>query len=136
LNPKNISTKEKRKLIVIAESKFNNDSFWLVAPFKLFDKGVKRNYIEATEGQNASLLVTYTSGGTTPGDSYQWFVDDYFVPTHFKMWVNILPIGGLSATWSNWKKTETGMFLANEKKLLDKIALPISNIKTWNPKEQ
>jgi len=134
LKPQNISEKEKQRLIKIAENKFNNDSFWLVAPFKLFDNGVERRYIKAKEDENPSLLITYTSGGSTPGDSYQWFVDENFVPTHYKMWVSILPIKGLPATWSNWKKTETGVLLAHEKKIIGQIPFPMTDIKTENIK--
>ncbi len=130
--PTNCSDTIKKQLIAKAESKFNNDSFWLVAPFKFFDTGVERVYIEATENENASLLITYKSGGTTPGDSYQWFVDENFMPTHFKMWVQIIPIGGLPATWANWKKMNTGIKLSHEKKILNSIPFPISNIKAWN----
>ena len=53
---------------------FNNDSFWLVAPYKVFDEGTKRSIVEY-EGKEA-LLVTYSSGGSTPGDSYLWFLDE------------------------------------------------------------
>lgn len=130
--PTNCSDTIKKQLIAKAESKFNNDSFWLVAPFKFFDAGVERTYLKATENENASLLITYKSGGTTPGDSYQWFVDENFMPTHFKMWVQIIPIGGLPATWTNWKKMNTGIKLSHEKKILNLIPFPISNIKAWN----
>ena len=132
IHPKNTSNQIKKELIAKAESKFNNDSFWLVAPFKFFDEGVVRTYIEATENENASLLITYKTGGTTPGDSYQWFFDDNFVPTKFKMWVQIIPIGGLPATWADWKAMSSGFKLSHEKKLLNLIPFPIKNIKAWN----
>ena len=132
ISPKNSAPKIIKKLITKAESKFNNDSFWLVAPFKLFDKGVELSYIEASKTENASLLVTYKSGGTTPGDSYQWFVDEKFVPTHFKMWVQIIPIGGVPAIWTNWKTMQPGFKLAHKKKILDVITFPMQDIKAWN----
>jgi len=132
IRPKNISDQIKKELIAKVESKFNNDSFWLVAPFKLYDKGVQRYYIEPTETENASLLITYNSGGTTPGDSYQWFLDHNFTPTHFKMWVQIIPFGGIPATWTNWKTMSPGFKLSHEKKLLNLIPFPIKNIKAWN----
>ena len=130
--PKSVSEKEKKELIASAEASFNNDSFWLVAPFKLFDPGVERRYIPATETENASLLVTYTNGGTTPGDSYQWFVNKNMIPEKFKMWVSIIPIDGLPASWSNWTITESGAIISANKKLLDIIPLPVSELKTWN----
>ena len=62
---------KKAKLIKKATDYFNNDSFWLVAPFKVFDQGTKRSIVVHEDGSNG-LLVTYSSGGTTPGDSYLW----------------------------------------------------------------
>ena len=130
LKPTNLSEEKKQKIIETAKSKFNNDSFWLVAPFKLFDDSAERRYIEATENENSSLLITYTSGGSTPGDSYQWFVDSNFIPTHCKMWVSVIPIKGLPATWSDWEATETGILFSQKKKILGQIPFPITNIKT------
>ncbi|WP_010181868.1 hypothetical protein [Aquimarina agarilytica] len=134
-SPTNLSSKEKRTLIDKAEKLFNNDSFWLVAPFKLFDKNVERMYVPPTSTENASLIITYKSGGSTPGDTYQWFVNDDFIPTKYKMWVSIIPIKGLPATWENWKTSTTGIKLAHTKKIIDMIPFPMTEIKTWNVSE-
>ncbi len=107
---------EKDELIDRALSSFNNDSFWLVAPYKLFDKGVERRYVKTKEGKEA-LLVTYTSGGTTPGDSYLWHLDEHGIPISFQMWVDIIPIGGLHASWDNWKTTTSGAKIATSHQL-------------------
>lgn len=85
---------------------FNNDSFWLVAPYKVFDSGTERSILKHN-GKEA-LLITYTSGGSTPGDSYLWVLDANYIPTSFKMWVKVIPIGGVEATWENWITTEAG----------------------------
>ncbi len=90
---------------------FNNDSFWLVAPYKVFDTGVERSVVQTNENGPA-LLVTYTSGGTTPGDSYLWLLDDKNTPTGFKMWVSILPIKGVPASWEGWITTDSGAKLS------------------------
>lgn len=100
-----------------AENYFNNDTFWLVAPYKVFDEGVERRLVK-TEDNKDALLVTYTSGGTTPGDSYLWHFDDNGKPNSFQMWVDILPIDGLEATWSDWTTTETEAQLPIFHKLL------------------
>lgn len=108
---------EKNDYIHKAESYFNNDSFWLVAPYKVFDYGVERRLVKTQDNKDA-LLVTYTSGGTTPGDSYLWHLDDTGKPKSFQMWVDILPISGLEATWDNWTTTESGAQLPTFHKLL------------------
>ncbi|MBU2920089.1 hypothetical protein KO504_01925 [Winogradskyella psychrotolerans] len=108
---------EKQDYITKAENYFNNDSFWLVAPYKVFDKGTERRLVK-TKDQKDALLVTYTSGGSTPGDSYLWHLDANGKPTSFQMWVDILPIDGLEATWENWVTTETGAELPTFHKLL------------------
>jgi hypothetical protein len=52
------SGKEKEQLISKALAYFNNDSFWLVAPYKVFDVGVERRLVKQKDGFDA-LLVTY-----------------------------------------------------------------------------
>ena len=96
---------------------FNNDSFWLVAPYKIFDTGTKRSIVKLEDGSDG-LLVTYTTGGTTPGDSYLWHLDSTGKPTHFQIWASTLPIDGLKASWSDWITTETGAKLPTLHKLL------------------
>lgn len=107
-----MDTKLSNQLIEKATKYFNNDSFWLVAPYKVFDKGTERRLVNL-ENNKKALLVTYTSGGTTPGDSYLWHLDNNGKPTSFQMWVDILPIDGLKATWSDWVTTESGAQLPN-----------------------
>ncbi len=109
--------KEKYDYINKAEAYFNNDSFWLVAPYKVFDKGVERRLVKTEDGKEA-LLVTYTSGGTTPGDSYLWHFDKMGKPKSYQMWTQILPIDGLKATWNSWITTESGALLPTSHKLL------------------
>lgn len=117
-------------LIEKALKYFNNDSFWLIAPYKVFDKGVERQLVK-TEDNKEALLVTYTSGGSTPGDSYLWHFDDKGKPISFQMWVSILPIGGLEATWSDWKITKTSAQLPSFHKLMV-FGLEIDGIEASN----
>ncbi len=118
---------EKQNYINKAEAYFNNDSFWLVAPYKVFDKGVERRLVK-TKNQKEALLVTYTSGGSTPGDSYLWHLNKSGKPKRFQMWVDILPIGGLEASWNDWTITESGAQLPIFHKLLF-LGLELTNIK-------
>ena len=118
--------KEKAKMLKKAHHFWANDSYWLNAPAKLFDKGTERSIVQH-EGKDA-LLVTYTSGGITPGDSYLWFVDENNLPTSYKMWVKIIPIGGVEFTWEDWTTTSTGAKIATTHKGLLDIA--IKDLKT------
>ena len=119
---------EKQEYVDKAIKYYNNDSFWVVAPFKVFDEGAERRLVKE-EGEKKMLLVTYTTGGTTPGDSYLWHFDDEGKPKSFQMWVDIIPVGGLEATWENWITTESGTQLPTFHKLLV-FGLEIDNIKT------
>lgn len=119
---------EKRdELVKTAQDYFNNDSFWLVAPYKVFDAGVERRLVKLSNGKEG-LLVTYTSGGTTPGDSYLWKFNPNGKPKSFKMWTSALPIDGLEASWTDWVTTESGAQLPTFHKLLF-IGLEIGHIK-------
>lgn len=106
-----------QELLEKAIDYFNNDSFWLVAPYKLFDPGTERRLITLENGDDA-LLVTYTSGGSTPGDSYLWILDKNGKPTSFKMWTSLLPLKGVEASWSHWITTKSGAQLPSFHKLL------------------
>jgi hypothetical protein len=106
-----------KELLEKAIDYFNNDSFWLVAPYKLFDPGVERRLVTLENGDDA-LLVTYTTGGSTPGDSYLWILYDNGKPKSFKMWTSILPLKGVEASWSDWITTKSGAQLPSFHHLL------------------
>jgi len=116
-----------KELIEKAINYFNNDSFWLVAPYKVFDEGVERRVVNLDNG-NQGLLVTYTKGGSTPGDSYLWHLDNKGKPTSFQLWVSTLPIDGLEASWTDWVTTESGAQLATSHNLLF-FGIEITDIK-------
>lgn len=119
-------TSKKEKYITKATNYFNNDSFWLAAPYKVFDKGTIRSIIPQNKG--VGLLVTYTKGGTTPGDSYLWILDENYIPISYKMWVDILPINGLEATWDDWETVSTGATFATNHQFYF-MSLPITDLK-------
>lgn len=121
------------KIFKQALNYFNNDSFWLVAPYKVFDSGTERRIVK--HNQKDALLVTYTSGGSTPGDSYLWILDDNYKPISFKMWTKIIPIGGIEATWNHWKQTETGIQLPTQHNIpLFGLNIPMGEVTSTNTK--
>lgn len=117
-------------LIETAVSNFNNDSFWLVAPFKVFDEGTERSVVALEDGSDG-LFITYTSGGTTPGDSYLWKIGPKGFPESFRMWVDIIPIGGLEATWKDWQVMESGVFLPTSHQL-GPMDFKMEEVKAYN----
>ena len=82
---------------------FINDSFWLIAPFKVRDDGVVRSTVKLDEGRG--LLVSYSSGGLTPGDSYLWILDEKGFPKAWRLWTSNVPIGGLEISWAGWQES-------------------------------
>lgn len=87
-----------------------NDTFWLAAPFKAFDAGTSRAIVR-DEGRD-QLLVTYGSGGLTPGDAYLWTMGKTGRPEAWEMWVSIIPIGGVRASWEDWVRLKTGAWIS------------------------
>ena len=84
-----------------------NDSFWLNPVVKIYDPGTKRSLVTLDDGSEA-LLISYSQGGVTPGDSYLWMVDENFRPVAWKLWVSIIPIDGFEFSWENWINLSTG----------------------------
>lgn len=115
INENLIDNSESKTYIKKAIKLFNNDSFWLVAPFKIEDEGtvLKTTVID----NKKALMVTYTKGGTTPGDTYVWLFDEKGNPKSFKMWVDLIPIGGLEASWNDWILTDSKIKLPTVHKI-------------------
>ncbi|QNL22986.1 hypothetical protein HZR84_13895 [Hyphobacterium sp. CCMP332] len=121
-----ISSKDTSEIIQTAYEYFINDSFWLGAPFKVRDSGTKRKVVNY-EG-NKALLVTYTSGGVTPGDTYLWILDDNYRPKSWKFWVSIIPVGGVEFTWDDWKSINGALISTSHKGPLN-LKIEVSDLK-------
>ncbi|WP_027137474.1 hypothetical protein [Gaetbulibacter saemankumensis] len=124
----NVDSKAGEDLKTKALDYFKNDSFWLVAPYQVFDKNTLRQVVEL-ENNNLGLLVTYLKEQDETNDSYLWFFDDDGKPKAFKMWTSQLPFNGLTASWNDWETTETGAILPTFHKLFI-LGLEIDYLKT------
>ena len=97
---------DRKDLMDDAYAKWVNDAFWLNPLVKLFDKGVTRAKVDTEDGPG--LLITFSSGGLTPGDSYLWVLGPDNLPKYWRMWVSIIPIPGMKTTWERWVTLSTG----------------------------
>ncbi|WKV11319.1 hypothetical protein [Marivirga harenae] len=111
-----------------------NDSFWLNPITKIKDDGTDRSYIPQENNSLEGLLVTYKSGGVTPGDSYLWLVNEETgIPEYVKMWVAVIPVGGVKFSWENWHTTIGGAKIAQTHESI--FTIEISELATWNTLE-
>lgn len=131
-NDKKLTDTDKTDAIKKANDYFNNDSFWLIAPFKLRDAGTTRSIV--MQDNQEALMITYASGGSTPGDSYVWLVDENYVPKAWRMWVSIIPVGGLETSWEDWKTFQNNLKIATSHKGL--IDLKLENVKAGQSIEE
>jgi len=116
----------KQKLVDKAYALWINDSFWLNPVVKAFDDGTSR--ARGTVDGKRALLVSYASGGLTPGDRYLWIVGDDGRPVGWRVWVKILPIGGLQFSWEGWTKLPTGAWVATSHKALGIDAVHLTDL--------
>lgn len=127
---------EKIKSIQKAWSYWCNDMFWFAAPFKIKDPGTTLK-VAKDKDDKQGLLVSYSSGGVTPGDSYLWYLDNDGLPTGYKMWVKIIPVGGVYTSWENWKTVEGGAQIASlHQGNISALKIDITNIKSGNSWQQ
>ncbi len=99
-----------------AWARWCNDAWWLNPVSKVFDAGVTRQLARDDHGRPA-LWLRYASGGVTPGDRYLWIVRDDGLPQAWRMWVQVLPVPGLEASWEGWITLSTGARVATVHRL-------------------
>ncbi len=110
-----ITGRKAERLVERAWSAWCNDAFWLNPLAKLRDGGTTRGIVALPEGE--ALLISYASGGVTPGDAYLWIPGEDGLPSAWRMWVSVIPIGGVGSTWEDWQTLSTGARVATRHRL-------------------
>jgi hypothetical protein len=92
---------------------WTNDSYWLLAPLKLFDGGVTRQYLGRREvaGKSFEVLgLSFKGVGMTPSDQYNMYVDPY---TSLLSYWDYMPNADtkMLATWEQYRHVD-GLKLA------------------------
>lgn len=76
LNGQAVANTESGELLEEAQRRFINDSYWLLAPLKVFDNGVQREYVaDSSTSEYDVITLTFEDVGMTPGDQYWFYVD-------------------------------------------------------------
>ena len=124
VNGRPVEGEEKDKLIQNAYGRFINDSYWLLAPWKVFDPGVQREYAGEKPGPDGALCdvikLSFENVGMTPKDLYWlWITRDGH---RMVQWQYVL--GGAAeepttALWKEWQRFG-GIDLALEKSIQGK----------------
>jgi hypothetical protein len=126
MNGKPVEGDEKKKMLEKAYGRFINDSYWLLAPWKVFDPGVHRDYDGEKTGPDGALCdvlrLSFESVGLTPKDVYwMWITRD---GRHMVQWQYVL--GGAqeeptTALWKDWR-TIGGIAVSLEKEIVGRPA--------------
>ena len=114
------------ELTQAAVKRFYNHTFWLNPVFHIQSPGAERALVE-----NEKLLVSFKSGGSTPGDSYLFTADEEGKVADMRMWVSILTIKGMRAVFSDYRTTETGVRIAYHHKLSGIVSVDLSEVKMF-----
>ena len=95
INGRQLGGAEATERLAEANGRFVNDSYWMVAPFKVLDPGVRRA-IEKRDGFDR-LALSFDRVGLTPGDRYWIEVDD--VTGSMTGWSYVLEGSDTEAGW-------------------------------------
>lgn len=108
--------------------RWNNDSFWLHPFGKVLDPGVQRYMCQVEGEERPWLCIRFTQGGHTPGDLYAIRIGVDGRPNAWRMWVSILPMGGLFTAWEDWRQLPGGAWFAEDRRILG-VTLPLKIIR-------
>jgi hypothetical protein len=123
------------EMTATAVKKFYNHTYWINPAFHILSPGAERALVEdnSLAGAEAKkLLVSFKSGGSTPGDSYLFTLDDEGKIADMRMWVSLkmIPNGG-KAVFSDYKTTETGVNVAMHHKLMSLVSVDLSDLNMY-----
>lgn len=91
-----------------AYRRFINDTYWLLAPTKLFDPGVQRTYVpDSSSAATDAIRLTFGDVGLTPEDQYWLFIDEE--TGQLQRWTFLLQDQDTPrrATWTDYESLET-----------------------------
>jgi len=105
-----------------AYARWTNDSYWLMAPLKVLDTGVKLSYEGMKESEGVpceTLRLSFAQVGLTPGDEYLLYIDPQ--TKLVRAW-DYLPKAD-TVMHGTWEKYETfgGLQLATQHNFAGKI---------------
>ncbi|MFK7985417.1 MAG: hypothetical protein AB8I08_05255 [Sandaracinaceae bacterium] len=128
VNGAEVHGEEAAAILERAYASFINDSFWLNPLAKFRDEGVTRSLVRL-DGGRQGLLIGYGAGGLTPGDAYLWIPDSNGRPARWKMWVSIIPVGGVETSWDGWQELDTGAWVSTDHVGPFGLALQLTNVR-------
>ncbi len=105
---------------------FINDGFWLNPAAHILSPGTTRKIT-----QDGKLIVTFASGGVTPGDSYLFTLDKENRIKEMRLWTSVLPVKGARAEFSDYFKSATGVVVAMKHAIFGFIPVNTTDIKMF-----
>jgi hypothetical protein len=113
-----------------AYARWVNDSYWLLAPLKLKDKGVTVEADGTKEINGAKrevLKLSFAQVGLTPNDQYRLYIDP---ESKLVTYWDYIPKGdkGMSGTWKDYRKTG-GLTLSTNHKMHNGVQIRFENLK-------
>ncbi len=118
----------RRVALESANAAFVNDAFWLNPLFHIKAEAVR--YGRVVDDGQESLLVTFASGGVTPGDTYLFIPGADGLPAEIRMWVQSLPIKGATATFGGYQTSATGVKHPTDNSILG-VSIQVGDVRMY-----
>lgn len=109
-NGKELEGSEKSAWLQKAYQAHINDVFWLNPFSALRAPGAVRRLT-----QDKGLLITYETGGVTPGDSYLIYTDPDGKPQRWLLWTQAIPARGIEFSFEDWKEFDNGLRISQKR---------------------